>query len=105
MQPQKIENSAIKSFIETDEASQIAEKLMRTSRAWRKIEQWIDVCHDVGGAYRRNVCDSLLEGSRAMCDAQHACIKALIVNVLIEAGYAIEDIAKESVGGKEKKRK
>ena len=92
MKPQKQESSKVKSFIDTDEVLKIAEKVLTSSRACRKIEDWIAVCDDAEKAQKRNIVDSLMFGSLAMHDAVEGCRKALIANILVEAAYAIEEL-------------
>ena len=88
----KQENSKIKSFIDTDEVLKIAEKVLTSSRACSKIEDWIAVCDAAEKARQCNAVDSLMYGSLAMHEAVKGCRKALIANILVEAAYAIEEL-------------
>ena len=97
MKPEKQENPKVKSFIDTDEVLKIADKVLTSTRARRKIEDWIAVCDDAGKARQRNAVDSLMYGSLAMHEAVEGCRKALIANILIEAAYAIEELGGEKL--------
>ena len=89
---QIMESSKVKSFIDTDEVLEIAEKVLTSKRACWKIEDWIDVCAEAETARKRNIVDSLMFGSLAMHDAVKECRKALIANILVEAASAIEGL-------------
>lgn len=92
MKPEKQENSKVKSFIDTDEVLKIADKVLTSTRARRKIEDWIAVCDDAEKARQRNAVDSLMYGSLAMHEAVEGCRRSLIANILVEAAYAIEEL-------------
>lgn len=90
MKPVKSNKSNFKTFIDTDESKKIAELVLK-SRRLDKLEDGANLFVIANKNNLEHSVDSLMYGSMAMYEVQRAALVSLIVQVLIEAAYAIED--------------
>ena len=90
MKPEKQEGSQFKTFIDADEAREIAELVYKSPRS-RKIEDCASLLVEADRVNINNAVDSLMVGSMAMYGVKRAALESIVVQVLVEAAYAVED--------------
>lgn len=90
MKPEKQEGSQFKTFIDADEARKIAGLVYHSPRN-RKIEDCARLFVEAERVNRNHTIDSLMGGSMAMYEVQRAAFESIVVQVLIEAAYAVEE--------------
>lgn len=89
MKPEKQEGSQFKTFIDSDEAREIAKLVYRSPRS-RKIEDCASLFVEAERVNSNHTIDSLMQGSMAMYEVKRAAFESIVVQVLIEAAYAID---------------